>query len=325
MNNHNGQPHKKWFQRLFNAFNNEETAIEFSIDNSPKDGFIKIFNRNGEDLIKILGVVSNTQKIVVWYWPKSNEPEIINRAIEYIDKHFAFDNKITDVDDNETENFNAVTEKDDEWELQRKLIEKLGKRNTIFPGFDYLFKYEWVPSDSVGKNDLILTNGKGIFAIVETKRIRSKDGKKFRMSFAIRQAGYYKHKFIDDCKGVYEKDGHTFDIIAVIGVGIAEDDKRMCFRPFDEHVCGALDKLNNKNHLIPPPMYTLSSNPSHSRNPSSSSLNGHSRNPSNSSLYGHSRNLSNSSFYSHSRNPSNSSFYSHSRNPSNSSLHSNID
>ncbi|CAG8654702.1 hypothetical protein C2G38_2028769 [Gigaspora rosea] len=281
MNNHSGQPHKKWFQRLFNAFHKDETAIEFPIDNCPKEGFIKIFNRNEEEiLIKIIGVVSNTQKIVVWYWPKSNESEIINRAIEYIDKNFAFDNKVTEVDENETENFYAVSEKDDEWELQKRLVEKLGKRNTIFPGFDYVFKYEWVPADSIGKNDLILTNGKGIFVIVETKRIRSRDGKKFRMSFAIRQAGYYKNKFIDECNGVYDKDGHSFDVIAVIGVGIAEDDKRMCFRPFDEHVSNALDRLHNKNHLIPPSMYTLSSNPSHSRNPSNSSLNG---------LNGHSR------------------------------------
>ncbi|CAG8509055.1 17840_t:CDS:2 [Dentiscutata erythropus] len=141
------QPHKKWFQHLFNSLHKGETVIEFpidKIDNYLPNDFIKIFNSNDEEnLIKILNTPNNEE---------------------------------------EREKFNAETDKN---------------RNR--------------------ENDLILTNSKGIFAIVETKREgNDKSNKRFRMSFAIRQAEYYRCKFIKECNGVYKVGDILLDVITVI-------------------------------------------------------------------------------------------------------------
>ncbi|CAG8624929.1 12503_t:CDS:2 [Dentiscutata erythropus] len=220
------QPYKKWFKLLFNAFHNDETAIEFIHDSPPID-FIKIINTKEEQLIKILSISSN----VVWAW-----------------------------------------------KIKKDIIHKLDENETIFPGFQYLFKYKWVPSDKNGENDLILTNGKGIFAVVETKRTRfidkvkgklskNKDNKidKYRKSYVIQQAGIYKQKFIDQYGGAYANgDGPSFDIIAVIGIAIGEDYERWCLKAFDNQVCETLDRIHDKHSSVKSPMYILSANSSES-------------------------------------------------------------
>ncbi|CAG8469108.1 5142_t:CDS:1 [Scutellospora calospora] len=264
MSSENGQPHKEWFQCLFHALHKDETSIEFPIDNCPPEDFIKIFNKNKEEnFIKILGVISNIQHIVVWYWSKENEREIINRSIEYISDNFSLNENIESIDESERNKFYEVSEdnRDEEWQMHRKLIDELGETETIFPGFNYLLKYGWVPASNKGKTDLIITNGKGIFAIIDIKRNQNEDDKKFRMSFAVRQAGYYKHKFIEECGGIYNvNEDLSLDVIAVIGVAISEDNKGMCFRPFDEYVCEALDRIHGKDKSSH--IYQLSDNDS---------------------------------------------------------------
>ncbi|CAG8552841.1 15413_t:CDS:1 [Racocetra fulgida] len=262
MNNENGQPYKKWFKILFYAFHNNETAIEFPIDDdNPPDDFIKIINKNEKRLIKISSCTSSP---VVWYWFKDDEPEIIDQAIEYIDRNFEIDQNIDSLDKSEREKFRSSKSFfSREQKMQKKLIDKLGNSNSIFPGFHYLFKYEWIPADSDGKNDMILTNGKGIFAIVETKRVRNimKGDRKYKISYVIHQAGRYKQKFIEECNGFYRaEDGKLFDVIAVIGIGITEDNERRCFRPFDEQVCKILDRIYPGNDGIKPAKYGLLAN-----------------------------------------------------------------
>lgn len=263
MSNENGQPYKEWFKILFQAFHNEETAIEFPINDSPPDDFIKIINRDEKELIKIL---SSNSSNIVWYWFKNDEPEIINHAIKYIE-NFEINEDIDSLDKSERERLNSRPRfMDKERKMQKKLVDKLGEQTTIFPGFRYLFKYEWVPDDSDGKNDLILTNGKGIFAIVETKRVKSitKSDRKYKMSYVVYQAGRYKQKFIEECNkrnGFYEaEDGKLFDVIAVIGIGITEDNVRRCFRPFDENVSKILEQIYHGDNNLRPAQYAYLSN-----------------------------------------------------------------
>ncbi|RIB28323.1 hypothetical protein C2G38_2028634 [Gigaspora rosea] len=290
MNNEDEQPpYKKWFKLLFNAFHNDETAIEF-LNDSPPVNFIKIINTKEEQLIKILSFLSNITNVVVWYWNKKDEPKIINRAIEYIACNFKLDQNIVSTDLNERNRLENVKKKDKEWKMQKELVEKLNKDDTIFPGFRYLFKYNWVPADNIGANDLILTNGKGIFAIVETKRAKKtgrffdKMKKKFvntepkidkhKKSYAIYQAGVYKQKFIEQYKGTYkDKDDPSFDIIAVIGIGIGENNERWSFKPFDNQVCETLDRIHNKHVSVKSPTYKWSVNMSESSLSSVSSVN----------------------------------------------------
>ncbi|RIA92703.1 hypothetical protein C1645_804478 [Glomus cerebriforme] len=245
MNNENEQ-YKKWFKRLFQAFHHYETAIEFQNNDSPPTEFLKIINSETPS-IKVLLNDSTT----IWYWFKEDEPEIINQAIKYIDTYFCIDDKIKSKDLDERKKLEKKPEDDDkvmEWEMQKKIINNLDKSESIFPGFFYLFKYEWVPIGSDGENDLILTDGKGIFAIVETKRIKdvkAEDIKKYKLSYVIHQSGYYKQEFIKSINKdqVYKDKDYSFDVIAVIGVGITdEDDTRIFFGTFDEQVCSVYDK-----------------------------------------------------------------------------------
>ncbi|CAG8518720.1 19938_t:CDS:1 [Racocetra fulgida] len=276
------QPHKEWFQRLFNAFYKGETLIEFPIDNLPPNDFVEIFNRDEEIIIKILQNTTNISNNVVWYWFKDNEHKIIDRAIEYIDENFLPNINIGSIETSETEKFNADADKDnsdkgEEWRLTERLIYNLDDDDkTIVPGLHYLLKYKWTPASGPGENDLIITNGRGIFAIVEVKNNRSEDDKKYRMSYALRQAMYYKRKFIEECNVVYNVDDTSFDVIVVIGLAIGKDNKKpigkdikkLCVGSFDEQVCKTLKERycsNNSNQVF---IYNTQS-----PNPSSSNLN----------------------------------------------------
>ena len=78
MNNENRQPYKEWFQRLFYAFHHDETAIEFPTDESPPEGFLEIINKN-KNPIKVI----SSNSIIIWYWTKEDESEIISQVIKY--------------------------------------------------------------------------------------------------------------------------------------------------------------------------------------------------------------------------------------------------
>ncbi|CAG8490738.1 5103_t:CDS:1 [Diversispora eburnea] len=220
---------KKWFKILFNAFHREETAIEFLHDSSPPQEFFDIFS-------PIKHCITNTK--VIYYWSKDDETKIIQQAIDYIEKNFQTQESIESVHRRELQAF-----KDDEnrlnfqqrmeWTLQNAILEDI---NNFIPGFNYLYKYGWMPSlnrQSDGKNDLILTNGKGIFAIVETKRVdkHNKDLKKYRKYHVIAQAIRYKRAFI-------EQNLNNPDIIAVVAVGITEEHSQKRYWPglYDERV-----------------------------------------------------------------------------------------
>ncbi|CAG8721539.1 19142_t:CDS:1 [Dentiscutata erythropus] len=99
--------------------------------------------------------------------------------------------------------------------LQDKLIKNFER---LFPkywllGFKLLYKYDWHPVPNrpdKGRSDIILTNGKGIFAVVETKVINSSNRYE-KLHDVQRQATEYKTMFLE----------HFADdpaVIAVIGV-----------------------------------------------------------------------------------------------------------
>ncbi|RIA87894.1 hypothetical protein C1645_827112 [Glomus cerebriforme] len=249
MSDKNDQLHKQWFQRLFKAFLNGKTAIKFSKNDIPPDDFLEIFNKgkeeSEEDTIKYMSIES---KIV---WSEKGKQEIINQAIRYIDENFHVDDNIYSLNSKERGRLDREPDNKSnrkEWKMQKDIISKLNGSNSVLPGFQYLFKYGWKPTKSNGENDLILTNGKGIFAIVETKRVKNvpgnKKAKEDKLSSVLEQARRYKKAFIKENGLVYKsEDEYSFDIIAVIGVGITDekDSKRIKYpSPFDQNICEAL-------------------------------------------------------------------------------------
>ncbi|CAG8555053.1 6979_t:CDS:2 [Diversispora eburnea] len=88
--------------------------------------------------------------------------------------------------------------------------------------FDPQKKLEWALQKH-GVNDFILTNGKGIFVIVETKRVDAELRelrKKYKKSDVIAQAKHYKQAFID--QKLREP-----DVIAIVALGITDESSKM--------------------------------------------------------------------------------------------------
>ncbi|RIA92704.1 hypothetical protein C1645_804479 [Glomus cerebriforme] len=241
MNNENENLYKEWFKRLFHAFHNDETAIEFQADDLPPNEFLEIINKS-----ETIKVISN-----VWYWFKEDEYKIINQAIDYIVKTYHIDDKIKSKDFDERKKLEMYPDEKDkveEWEMQKKIIDDLGKSESIFPGFCYLFKYERVPIGSDGEDDLIITDGRGIFAVMKIKMILNvpnKNDRKRKLSYVVYQIGLSKREFFEFVKEnqtYKDKDDHSFDVIAVIGVGVTEKNKKKFFGTFDEQVCEAFNR-----------------------------------------------------------------------------------
>ncbi|RHZ68655.1 hypothetical protein Glove_294g139 [Diversispora epigaea] len=224
---------KKWFKILFNAFHQEETVIEFPHDSYPPKEFLDIVSPNKSKSIKCI------ENVI--YWSKVDEPEIIQQAINYIEDHFVL---LDTTKNDHDEQWQAFKDKENvlnkqekmEWELQKDILENI---DDFVPGFKFLHKYEWMPSPNNHKggiNDFILTNGKGIFAIVETKRVDKSKEKKSRKFKVIEQATRYKQAFV-------EQRLQEPDVIAIVAVGITDESlkKRYWSGLYDENVFRAFN------------------------------------------------------------------------------------
>ncbi|CAG8444854.1 16776_t:CDS:1 [Acaulospora colombiana] len=281
----NNAPYKKWFQILFYTLQQNQTIIEFQPGHDPPSGFWDIINQDNV----VIRVVSSSS-VVVGYWFKNDETEIINQSIQYMHTNFECDVRIKSVDLEEREKFEDDThclnvQKRKEWEMQKKLLDNIKE---ILPGFPYVCKYGWEPESEDGKGDLILTDGKGIFAVVETKRLhtenlipdrascrRSKQRKKYRKHHVIEQAGRYKRAFINQYEHVYvDQHDRPFDIVAVVAVGITDEEHQKRHWPelFDERVFRAINRMYNETDFSDPEdrgsFYSAASN-----NSSTSSIN----------------------------------------------------
>ncbi|CAB4385984.1 unnamed protein product [Rhizophagus irregularis] len=104
--------------------------------------------------------------------------------------------------------------------LEANLQDKLVQNSvSLFPknwllGFKFLYEYDWHPVPNrpdKGRNDIILTNGKGIFAVVEAKVINSHSDKYQKYRDVKGQATDYKKMFL-------ERFADDPAVIAVIGV-----------------------------------------------------------------------------------------------------------
>ncbi|RIA95442.1 hypothetical protein C1645_757586 [Glomus cerebriforme] len=105
--------------------------------------------------------------------------------------------------------------------LQNKLVKNF---ESLFPenwllGFKFLYEYNWHPVPNrpdKGRNDIILTNGKGIFAVVETKVLNSYSSSYQKLRDVKRQATNYKTMFL-------ERFADDPAVIAVIGVWVTDN------------------------------------------------------------------------------------------------------
>ncbi|CAG8578263.1 12932_t:CDS:1 [Acaulospora morrowiae] len=122
--------------------------------------------------------------------------------------------------------------------LQNKLVKNF---ECLFPknwllGFKLLYKYDWHPVPNrpdKGRNDIILTNGKGIFAVVETKVINSYNSYE-KLRDVKRQATDYKAMFLE----------HFADdpaVIAVIGVWFTNENRVGFSSEIDETIAKVVE------------------------------------------------------------------------------------
>jgi hypothetical protein len=147
-------------------------------------------------------------------WDSSNNKKIIEEILELLTKEYQHFQEIKSHDSlirSRWKNYsNANT---DEWQVQNTIIE------SPFAGFKYLYDYDWHPVENhpeYGRNDIILTNGYGIFAVIETKVITGSN-KTNKRSLVKRQANEYKEKFIQNHR-------NSQMVIAVVGVWVAKEE-----------------------------------------------------------------------------------------------------
>ncbi|CAG8480278.1 6634_t:CDS:2 [Acaulospora colombiana] len=192
MSDNNTQPHAKWFKILFKTLQQHETIIEFLSGDKPPEEFFDIINNDN-----IIKVMKNDLK-EIYYWFKNDKKKIINKAIQYMHKKFKENNNIRDIDKKERDKFkndfnNIDDQKKLEWKMQNELLTDIKEK---LPEFPYVYEYGW--KYKKGVSNLILTNGKG----------------------------HYKRAFINQyCEqGYVEQHGHRIDIIAVIVMGITDEE-----------------------------------------------------------------------------------------------------
>ncbi|CAG8569499.1 9619_t:CDS:2 [Ambispora gerdemannii] len=126
----------------------------------------------------------------------------------------------------------------------------LNNTEIYLPGFKYLWEFEWEPvpgRPDLGKNDLIMTDGYGIFAVVEVKLIHNDDDviNNKRIKKVTEQARKYKDWFIKENKG-------NSKVLGVIGVSFTNQKNGTVqfLEEYDLSVASAIaNKLETENYF----------------------------------------------------------------------------
>ncbi|CAG8481475.1 5345_t:CDS:2 [Ambispora gerdemannii] len=190
---------------------------------------------------------SSNQRVLVW--KKETVPQIIAAAIQHIRLHYVIEEAIIERDTLKRTNwplFKLTTNNIQEAEWQEIFLNNTKK---YLPGFEYLWEFEWEPipgRPDCGQNDLIMTDGYGIFAVVEVKLIYNDDAvDNKRIRKVTEQTRKYKDCFIKDNE-------NNYNVLAVIGVSFTDqkDGTVRFLEEYDLLVAGAIaNQLEYENYL----------------------------------------------------------------------------
>ncbi|CAG8722391.1 2135_t:CDS:1, partial [Ambispora leptoticha] len=232
------------FKLLFTSINKKKTFFIYSTSKSKQ----KLDQTNNVPFLPNLIHDSFNQ----YTWEEEAIPQIFTAAIQHIQSHYVIEETIIMRDALKRitwPRFRSTANNAQEAEWQEIFLNNTDK---YLPGFKYLWEVEWEPvpgRPDLGQNDLIMTNGYGVFAVVEVKLIYDEDAvDNKRIRKVTEQARKYKDCFI-------KENMNNCKVLAVIGVTFTNQKNGTVrfLEEYDSLIANAIAnacKLNIENFLF---------------------------------------------------------------------------